>query len=225
MGAAAAAPEAPAVGFSLTSAAATITGRSLSGVLSGDDVGLTGGSASFSDKHVGAGKTVTGTGFSLTGADAGNYSLASSTLATTASITAWTAQGYGFYAPVGVTNSVFVSSGGSAPMPVSTTTWNIAKGGSTIPLKFNVYANGVEKTSTSDISGFSVVGLTSCSGSATEDPIDFVTTGNTSLRYDTTAQQFIQNWKSPSVSQDSCFRATVTFADGSSLSAFFKLRK
>jgi subtilisin family serine protease len=68
--------------------AATINGRSLSGDLAGDDVALVGGSATFADEHVGDGKTVTGTGFVLEGDDAGNYSLASSTLTTTADITA-----------------------------------------------------------------------------------------------------------------------------------------
>ena len=68
---------------------ATITDRSLTGgIISGDTVTLTGGSATFATANVGTGKTVTGTGFSLTGASAGNYSLASSTLTTTADITA-----------------------------------------------------------------------------------------------------------------------------------------
>jgi hypothetical protein len=67
---------------------ATIATRSVSGTLLTDDLSLTGGSATFSDKNVAAGKTVTGTGFALGGADAGNYVLQSTTLATTASITA-----------------------------------------------------------------------------------------------------------------------------------------
>ena len=67
---------------------ATITGRTLTGVISGDTVSLTGGAATFNTPNVGTGKTVTGTGFALTGASAGNYSLASSTLTTTADITA-----------------------------------------------------------------------------------------------------------------------------------------
>src|SRR5207244_466114 len=54
---------------------ATILTRTLSGALGGDDVHLSGGTAAFSDKNVGTSKTVTGSGFSLTGADAGNYSL------------------------------------------------------------------------------------------------------------------------------------------------------
>jgi len=111
------------------------------------------------------------------------------------------------------------------PAPSATTVWNAAKGGSTIPLKFNLYAGGVEKTSTSDISGFSAIKLSACATGSGEDLVDFVTSGSTALRYDTTDRQFVQNWKTPTVSGETCYRATATFADGSTLSAFFKLRK
>src|SRR5207249_830669 len=70
--------------------AATIITRSLSGVLGSDVVSLSGGTASFASKTVGTGKTVTATGLSLSGADAGNYQLASTTASTTADITAKT---------------------------------------------------------------------------------------------------------------------------------------
>src|SRR4051795_481441 len=66
---------------------ATIIGRSVTGAAAGDVVSLTGGTATFGTKDVGTSKTVTGTGFTLSGAQAGNYSLASSTLTTTADIT------------------------------------------------------------------------------------------------------------------------------------------
>ncbi len=68
------------------STAATIATRSLTGVISGDDVNLSGGSATFDNANAGTGKTVTGTGFGLSGAKAGNYQLASTTLLTTADI-------------------------------------------------------------------------------------------------------------------------------------------
>src|SRR5439155_22065979 len=67
--------------------AATIATRSLSGVLGGDVVSLSGGTASFASKTVGTGKTVTATGLSLSGADAGNYQLASTTATALADIT------------------------------------------------------------------------------------------------------------------------------------------
>ncbi|MBD0255972.1 MAG: T9SS type A sorting domain-containing protein, partial [Cytophagales bacterium] len=56
---------------------ATVTGRSLTGVLAGDEVNLTGGTASFFNKNAGNSKTVTLAGATLAGAQAGNYSLSS----------------------------------------------------------------------------------------------------------------------------------------------------
>ncbi|QJX48210.1 T9SS type A sorting domain-containing protein [Hymenobacter taeanensis] len=68
--------------------AAAIVERNLAGVLSTDAVNITGGTASFADKNVGTGKTVTASGFSLTGADATNYVLSATSPTTTAGITA-----------------------------------------------------------------------------------------------------------------------------------------
>src|SRR5205823_12631278 len=63
---------------------------SLVGVISGDTVTLGTGaaSASFADKNVGPGKTVTGSGFTKSGADAGNYAFENPQGTTTADITA-----------------------------------------------------------------------------------------------------------------------------------------
>ena len=65
-----------------------ITGVSFGGLVAGDSVGLGGGVAAFSDKNVGAGKSVSVSSLAITGADAANYVLTSSTAATTANITA-----------------------------------------------------------------------------------------------------------------------------------------
>src|SRR5205814_2252940 len=67
--------------------AATIASRSLTGVQGTDTVSLTGGTASFATKRAGAAKTVTATGLSLSGIDAANYQLASTTASSTADIT------------------------------------------------------------------------------------------------------------------------------------------
>ncbi len=66
--------------------AATIASRSLGGVIGSDDVSLTGGTAAFVDKSVGSGKTVTASGLTLAGVDAGNYT-ATATANVTADIT------------------------------------------------------------------------------------------------------------------------------------------
>ena len=64
--------------------AATLASRSISGLLSGDTVTVFGGTATFSDKNAGTGKTVTATGLGLSGASSANYSIGAVT--TTASI-------------------------------------------------------------------------------------------------------------------------------------------
>jgi hypothetical protein len=54
--------------------------------------------------------------------------------------------------------------------------------------------------------------------------VDFVTSGATTLRFDTAAHQFVQNWQTPKTS-GLCFVARkTTTADGGSLSALFKLK-
>ena len=98
---------------------------------------------------------------------------------------------------------------------------NTVKGGSTVPLTFNVYVNGVEKTDTAGLV-FSVFAV-SCSAGAGEDPVDFTTTGNTSLRYDTSEGHFVQNWKTPKSTGCYLVRMTTT-QDNVSLTALFKLK-
>ncbi|MDO9570753.1 MAG: MBG domain-containing protein [Hydrogenophaga sp.] len=66
--------------------AAVIASRTLATVFAGDSVIYTGGTAQFNDPNAGNNKTVTGTGLSLAGADAGNYTV-NSTANTTADIT------------------------------------------------------------------------------------------------------------------------------------------
>ncbi len=119
-------------------------------------------------------------------------------------VTAWTLGG--FYQPVDM-NGV----------------WNVVKNGSTVPLKFEVFAGSTELTSTSAIAGFTVKGVACPNASAVTDDIELTTTGGTSLRYDATAGQFIQNWQTPK-KPGACYQVTMTTADGSSLSALFKLK-
>jgi hypothetical protein len=67
---------------------ATIATRTLAGAVGGDDVALTGGTATFDTANIGNNKTVTVTGLDLSGSSKGNYSLSSANLTTIASITA-----------------------------------------------------------------------------------------------------------------------------------------
>lgn len=111
---------------------------------------------------------------------------------------------YGFYQPVDM-GGVF----------------NTVKGGSTVPLKFEIFA-GVELTDTSYIQSLQAYQVT-CSAGVSEDPIETVTTGGTSLRYDWTSGQFIFNWQTPK-KPGLCYKVTMTTLDGSFLTAFFKLK-
>jgi len=204
--------------------------RTITGFVNSETESVISGSVTYSGTAVGA--TAVGT-YTITPVVSGlsatnyNFTLVNGRL----TIGAWNALGYGFYAPVGAdaAHSVFTAAPGSAPSgkPASME-WNTAKGGSTIPLKFNVYAGLVEKTSLTDTfaaTPFRTVKLPTCTDTTSEDLVEFTTTGNTTLRYDGTAGQWIQNWKTPTDNKESCYRAWVTFADGSSIEAFFKLKK
>ena len=150
---------------------------------------------------------MTVSGLSVATGDTANYTV-DPTATTTASINAWNVSGY--YQPVSMT---------PANSPV---VYNTVKGGSTVPLKFNVYAGSVEQKTTAAIQSFQVF-TGACSGTSYEDPVDYTTTGGTTLRYDTTAGQFIQNWQTPKAA-GLCYLAVVTTSDGSTVSAYFKTK-
>ncbi len=109
--------------------------------------------------------------------------------------------------------------------------WNTVKKGQTVPMKFNVYAGSVEKTGSDTFvnlaTAFQAAQMKNCTLTADTDPVDFTitATGSTTLRYDTTGMQWIYNWQTPKVTTTTCYRTYVTFADGSSLEAFFQLGK
>jgi hypothetical protein len=108
--------------------------------------------------------------------------------------------------------------------PVTMGALNTVKGGSTVPLKFEVFAGDTELTSTSVIKGFTVKQVTcALEYELIEDAVDFTTTGGTSLRYDATEGQFIQNWQTPK-KPGACYVVTMTTQDGSDISALFKLK-
>jgi len=65
---------------------ATVSAVALTGVISGDDVG-TSATGAFDTRNVGTGKAVTVSGVSLTGSDAGNYTVSSTTTTGSADIT------------------------------------------------------------------------------------------------------------------------------------------
>jgi hypothetical protein len=100
--------------------------------------------------------------------------------------------------------------------------YNTVKGGSTVPLKFEVFAGSTEITDTSIVDTFRVSTI-DCSTSAATDDIEVTSTGGTSLRYDSAGGQFIQNWQTPR-SPGQCRRVTLMLDGGMSISALFKLK-
>jgi hypothetical protein len=131
--------------------------------------------------------------------NAGNIGTASATY----TVVGWTLKG--FYQPTDMSG-----------------VWNSVKNGSTVPLKFEIFAGSTELTDVSAVKSVTQA-IVACSA-GTEDAIEEVvsTTGGTVLRYDSSGiGQFIDNWKTPAQA-GKCYRVTLTAQDGSSLSSLFK---
>ncbi|PYE53821.1 PxKF domain-containing protein [Deinococcus yavapaiensis] len=107
------------------------------------------------------------------------------------------------------------------PVDMGKAVYNTVKGGSTVPLKFRVFGS-TEKTSVDAIKPLTWTKV-SCQPSVPADDVTVVATGGTNLRYDTTAGQFVYNWQTPKTA-GMCYTVTVTLADGSKISANFKIK-
>ena len=131
---------------------------------------------------------------------AGNTGTATQTYTVTAS----TVTVRGFYAPIrmGELNSV--------------------KGGSTVPVKFELLDGKKELTSTTDVASVTYRQVSCSTGTPFTAERAAASTGGTALRYDKTAGQFIQNWKTPTA--EGCYRLVMTARDGATVSAMFKVR-
>jgi len=119
-------------------------------------------------------------------------------------VKAWTFKG--FYQPVDMNNVL-----------------NTVKGGSTVPIKFELFKGTTELTDTANVNQPLQAQKVNCTTGTTEDTIELTATGGTSLRYDSTAGQYIYNWKTPT-GAGSCYKVTITANDGSSQTALFKLK-
>ena len=109
------------------------------------------------------------------------------------------------------------------PVSVGSAVVNTVKAGSTVPLKFNVLKGGVPMTS--GIGAVFSARKVGCDGTDVANAVEeFGTTGATTLRYDALAGQWVQNWATPSAGKGSCYRVSMTTADGSSILADFKLK-
>ena len=142
-----------------------------------------------------------------------NYSVNS----TNGTLTVLSLSTKGFFAPVDMTTGPTIA-------------WNTVKGGSTVPVKFELFKNlndpSTELRDTSYVDKFAF-NKVSCTAGA-DDAIEELTTatGQTTLRYDATGDQFVYNWATPKVSTTTCYKLTMYGADGASqISAYFKFNK
>jgi hypothetical protein len=109
--------------------------------------------------------------------------------------------------------------------PVDMDKLNTVKAGSTVPLKFNVFKGSDPVTDIEDLDATFSIKRTACEIGIAVDALDeFSTTGGTTLRYDADGQQWVQNWATPKGGKGNCYLVTVTTADGSEMTADFKLK-
>lgn len=107
--------------------------------------------------------------------------------------------------------------------PIDGNIRNSMKAGSTAPMKFRITDGGTGFiASTSIVKSSSGVRHT-CDAGVADDSLEEYATGGTSLRYDTTNNQFIYNWQSPK-QPGACYRVTLVLTDNTAHYADFYLR-
>ena len=101
--------------------------------------------------------------------------------------------------------------------------FNPVKGGSAVPLKFNIAIDGVNQTSTSGlVLTTQVIACDASTPLGAEVP--GAGTGETSLRYESLGGFFVANWKVPKT-RGTCYMVRVTTqADGLALTAKFAVK-
>lgn len=108
--------------------------------------------------------------------------------------------------------------------PVNAAALNTVKAGSTVPLKFTASKGDEAVTDVAEL-GATFTAVRSACPNEPLDPFEGVlSTGSTTLRYDSTAQQWIQNWATPKSAVGTCWDLTLTLADGTTTTADFKLK-
>ena len=101
--------------------------------------------------------------------------------------------------------------------------YNTVKGGSTVPVKFELFAGSRELTAVADAGALSAKPVNCTSAAVDEIEVLVASTNGSGLRYDSTAGQYIYNWKTPA-GAGKCYQFTMTARDGSIQTALFKMK-
>jgi len=146
----------------------------------------------------------------FTPADSLNYAIVAKTVYI--NVVGWTENG--FFSPVDMTSENATSK-----------IWNTVKGGSTVPLKFEIFAGSNEQTNISAVKSLSAKGIACTIGADAAITLDeLATSGNTALRFDSAGGFFITNWQTPKQANQ-CYEVIMTALDGSTISrAYFKTK-
>ena len=100
---------------------------------------------------------------------------------------------------------------------------NSGKAGQTYPVKWQLKdSTGAFVTTLAAIKSVTYQSVTCGSFTGTTVPLSTTAAGSSSLRYDTTANQYVYNWATPNV--PGCYTLTVAFDTGQSFTADFSLR-
>jgi len=106
-------------------------------------------------------------------------------------------------------------------------TVNVVKAGRTIPVKWQLTDADGEFISSLSVVVYNPLHyrLINCENGVSTDEVDATTTGATSLRYDSTNNQYVFNWQTSSAFANKCYELLLNLDDGTQYSAQFHFTK
>jgi hypothetical protein len=107
--------------------------------------------------------------------------------------------------------------------PISMSAPNVVKGGSSLNLKFEIFAGSTELTSLDAVAMVLQTPMSCAASRPLGPPSLALSTKGSSIRYDSNSGQYLVKWDVPSTA-GSCWLVSVVAADGSSLQATFQVK-